>query len=123
MDVTGRHSEVVKRAVILDREYSAVTSSGGPSSYYDIPLGIVTLNDLLEWLAINRWGPYSIHMKDLFKGGFRFGAKSGTSLEYDANKLIYSGCRLLAMIAGKQRVVAYLRDLINDPQFNEEGRE
>lgn len=94
-----------------------VESDGGPSTYYDLPQGVKTWNDVLEWLAVKRWGAYSLHMKDLMKGGFRFGAKAGTSLEYDTKKLIYSGCRLLVMVSGKDRVRGYLRSLLDDPQF------
>lgn len=95
----------------------AVKSDGGPSGYYDFPAGVTTLNDLLEWLADCRWGKYALHMKDLMKGGFRFGAKDGTTLEYDCYKLIYSGCRLLVMVSGKSKVRDYLQKLLDDPQF------
>lgn len=97
-------------------------SDGGPSGYYDLPNGVKTWNDVLEWLAVERWGAFSLHMKDLMKGAFRFGVKEGTSLEYDANKLIYSGCRLLVMVSGKKKVREYLQKLLDDPQFKyEEG--
>lgn len=95
----------------------ASKSDGGPSDYYDLPSGLKTFNDLLEWLAVDRWGAYALHMKDLMKGGFRFGVKDGTSIEYDCYKIIYSGCRLLVMAKGKENVREYLQKLLNDPQF------
>lgn len=105
-----RHSEFARKA-------SAVKSDGGPTSYYDMPQDCKTLNDVLEWLAVERWGKFSLHMKDVFKAGFRFGGKAGTEHEYDANKIIYFGCRLLVMVSGKRKVREYLTKLLNDPQF------
>lgn len=110
-----RHTDMIKEAIKLDRE--TVKSDGGPTGYYDMPEGCKTLNDLLEWLACERWGKFSLHMKDIIKAGFRFGGKEGTEQEYDANKIVYFGCRLLMMVRGKQAVRAYLQKLLDDPQF------
>lgn len=92
-------------------------SDGGPTGYYDIPGGCKTLNDVLEWLAVERWGKFSLHMKDIMKAAFRYGGKVGTEQEYDANKIIYFGCRLLVMVSGKAVVRKYLQKLLDDPQF------
>lgn len=90
---------------------------GGPSSYYDFDEGWVTLNDCMEWLSKNRWKEYSLHFKDLMKACFRFGAKESNDLEYDVNKIIYSGLRLLVMLKGKEHTASYLKKLSEDPQF------
>jgi len=91
---------------------------GGPSSYYDMPFkNWVTVNDMMEYLAENKWGKYGIHLKDIFKGICRWGEKSGTTVEYDTRKIIYYGCRILQMVSGKASLRAYLQDLLNDPQF------
>lgn len=109
-----RHEQTIKRAVAMDRQ----VSDGGPSSYYDFPKNEwVTLNDMMEWLAVNRWGAYSIHLKDDVKASFRFGAKSGTEVGYDIRKKIYSSLRLLMMAEGKESVREVLGKLADDPQF------
>lgn len=117
----GKILEMLKDSEPQERHYKthqrASKSDGGPSDYYDLPSGLKTLNDLLEWLAVDRWGAYALHMKDLMKGGFRFGVKDGTSVEYDCYKIIYSGCRLLVMAKGKASVSKYLQKLLDDPQF------
>ena len=91
---------------------------GGPSSYYDMPFKTwVTVNDMMEYLAEQKWGKYGIHLKDIFKGLCRWGEKSGTTVEYDTRKIIYYGCRILQMVSGKQSLRDYLKELLDDPQF------
>lgn len=91
---------------------------GGPSSYYDMPFkNWVTVNDMMEYLAEQKWGKYGIHLKDIFKGLCRWGEKSGTTVEYDTRKIIYYGCRILQMVSGKQSLRDYLKELLDDPQF------
>jgi hypothetical protein len=98
------------------------TSSGGPSSYYDMPYELwVTTNDQMEYLAEHKWGKYAIHLKDIFKGLCRWGDKSGTTVEYDSRKIIYYGCRVLKMVVGTNELRAYLNELLNDKQFNDKG--
>jgi len=94
----------------------ANTSDGGPSSYYDFDPGWKTWNDFMEAKALSQWGAYSLHMKDIGKALCRFGVKSGTEDEYDMNKIVYSGLRMLEM---KRRGSAreYLLRLLDDPQF------
>lgn len=92
-------------------------SDGGPSSYYDFPAGWSTFNDFLEHKAVNQWGAYSLHMKDIGKAICRFGVKEGTSNAYDARKIVYSGLRLLGMIEGPEAMRAELEKLLADPQF------
>lgn len=91
---------------------------GGPSSYYDMPFkNWVTVNDMMEYLAEQKWGKYGIHLKDIFKGLCRWGEKSGTTVEYDTRKIIYYGCRILQMVSGKKSLRDYLKELLDDPQF------
>ena len=91
---------------------------GGPSSYYDLPFSSwVTVNDQMEYLAEHKWGKYSIHLKDIFKGLCRWNDKEGTTIEYDTNKIIYYGVRVLRMLKGNKGVQEYLTKLLNDPQF------
>jgi len=93
-------------------------SSGGPSSYYDMPFqDWVTTNDMMEYLAEHKWGRFGIHLKDIFKGLCRWGDKSGTDTLYDTKKIIYYGCRVLAMLSGKEALRGYLQELLNDKQF------
>jgi hypothetical protein len=93
-------------------------SSGGPSSYYDMPFSEwVTTNDMMEYLAEHKWGKYGIHLKDIFKGICRWGDKSGTTVTYDTKKVIYYGCRILRMLVGAEGVREYLTELLNDRQF------
>jgi hypothetical protein len=94
-----------------------VASDGGPSSYYDFQPGWVTFNDFMEYKAKTQWHGYSLHLKDLGKAICRFGVKAGTTDAYDARKIIYSGLRLLGMIAGKDAMRAELLKLLDDPQF------
>lgn len=89
---------------------------GGPSTYYDLPEGTNTLNDIIENRSYN-WLQYSFHLSNIFKACFRWGTKSGTTIEYDARKIIYSGCRLLKMIAGPDALRKELQRLLDDNQF------
>lgn len=101
----------------FDRVYK-VTSTGGPSSYYDMPFHEwVTVNDMMEHLAEHKWGRYGIHLKDIFKGLCRWGEKSGTDILYDTKKVIYYGCRILMMVSGKEALRSYLTELLEDRQF------
>ena len=97
-------------------QYGAVKSDGGPSSYYDFEPNWKTWNDFAEYKAIHQWGAYSLHFKDVGKLMCRFGAKDGTSQEYDLNKGVYSFLRMKEMHRrGSAR--EYLLRLLDDPQF------
>jgi len=96
--------------------------TGGPAKYYDLPYSEwQTTNDMGEYLAKERWGAYSLHFKDLLKALVRFGAKDGTSMQYDIEKMIYSGCRTMIMLSGKKALREYLQRLLDDPQFKEKS--
>jgi hypothetical protein len=98
------------------------TSSGGPSTYYDMPYSTwITTNDQMEYLAEHKWGKYAIHLKDIFKGLCRWGDKSGTTVEYDSRKIIYYGCRVLMMVVGAAELRVYLNELLDDKQFQVKG--
>lgn len=98
--------------------FPSTTSSGGPSSYYDFPYkDWVTGNDQIEYLAVNNWKEFSCHFKDIFKACLRWGRKDGTTKEYDAKKIIYSGLRLLGMVTSKDNVKNFIKELSEDVQF------
>jgi len=99
-------------------EKKSTTSDGGSSTYYDFPVGSVTLNDVMEWLAQTRWGGDSLHLKDIFKAAWRWGEKAGTTKAYDARKIMYYGARLLMMYGGVQALRETLKDMLEDKQFN-----
>jgi len=92
-------------------------SDGGPSGYYDFPAEWCTWNDLMEWKAMNQWGAFSLHLKDVGKAFFRFGTKDGTTQAYDARKMVYSGLRLVGMLEGREAMRQELLRLLDDPQF------
>ena len=97
-------------------------STGGPTAYYDMPFSEwTTTNDMMEYLAEHKWGFYGIHLKDIFKALCRWGEKSGTDTQYDTKKIIYYGCRCLALMIGKPATMAYLKELMEDPQFQVKG--
>lgn len=99
-------------------ETKKVPSTGGPSSYYDMPYkDWVTTNDQMEYLAQHKWGKYAIHLKDIFKGLCRWGEKEGTDTIYDAKKIVYYGLRVLRMLVGVEKTREYLQDLLADKQF------
>lgn len=97
---------------------SVVKPTGGPSSYYDFPFDQwTTTNDMMEYLAEEKWGSFSISFKDVFKALCRWGDKDGTNYEYDARKIIYYGCRVLRKIVGTEGLRSYLQELLDDEQF------
>jgi hypothetical protein len=103
-----------------DKPKCNVASSGGPSTYYDMPYADwKTTNDQMEYLSEHKWGKYSIHIKDIFKGLCRWGDKKGTTVEYDSRKVIYYGCRILRMVAGNQALRLYLQELLDNNQFKD----
>jgi hypothetical protein len=102
----------------LNQQPSGTRLTGGPATYYDLPYREWdTTNDMGEYLAKNRWKEYSLHFKDLLKALVRFGSKDGTSMQYDIEKMIYSGCRAMIMLSGRQTLRDYLQKLLDDPQF------
>jgi hypothetical protein len=102
---------------VSERTKSTTAPHGGPSDYYDFDKGFCTANDIMEFLASDRWLGDALHMKDIFKACFRWGKKEGTSKEYDAKKIIYSAARLLRQYSGQEEMRAYLQSLLDDKQF------
>jgi hypothetical protein len=84
---------------------------GGPAEYYDFPTGAITLNDLIEHKDMG------FHRGNIFKACWRWGTKSGTTKEYDARKIIYSGARLLMKLVGVEELRVTLQKMLDDPQF------
>tara|TARA_R100000781_G_scaffold12188_1_gene10886 strand:- start:248 stop:517 length:270 start_codon:yes stop_codon:yes gene_type:complete len=70
-----------------------VKSSGGDSSYYDIPASIRNIQDLVELRNMN------FAVGNIFKACFRLGMKEGNTLEYDLNKIVWYAQRELDRIS------------------------
>lgn len=101
-------------------EYVATTqvqSDGGPSNYYDFPSEWQTFNDFIEYKSVNQWKGFSFHLGNIGKAICRWGDKGGTTIEYDAKKIIYSATRVLKMIVGVDKTREYLKVLLDDEQF------
>jgi hypothetical protein len=99
-----------------------VKSDGGPSTYFDLCNG-GTLNDELERKGDEQWLGDSFHLGNVVKLAWRWGIKEGTDKAYDANKLIYSGARLLMKYKGVAAVRKSLQKLLDDPQFQEREKD
>jgi len=100
-------------------EDKGIESDGGPSGYYDFPDIWRTWNDLADFKAKRQWKEHSFHLGNIGKALYRWGEKSGTTKNYDAKKIVYSGLRILLMLEGKENVRTYLKDLLNDRQFRD----
>jgi hypothetical protein len=94
-------------------------TDGGPSDYYDFPASWTTFNDFIEYKSEAQWGKFSFHLGNIGKALCRWGDKDGTSIEYDAKKIIYSSVRTLKMIIGTTKTREYLQRLLDDPQFKD----
>jgi hypothetical protein len=99
-----------------------IKSDGGPSTYFDLCNG-GTLNDELERKGDEQWLGDSFHLGNVVKLAWRWGIKEGTDKAYDANKLIYSGARLLMKYKGVAAVRKSLQKLLDDPQFQEREKD
>src|SRR5690554_3405615 len=74
-----------------------IKSDGGSTSYYDLPEGATTLNDLIEHKGM------SFALGNIFKAAYRLGEKDGATALYDINKIIYFAERMKAQAERKQR--------------------
>jgi len=118
---SGTEKEWVCKPEHWDESFSTVinditkeiVSDGGPAQYYDFPEGAITLNDLIEYKDMG------FHLGNIFKACWRYGTKKGTSKEYDARKIIYSGARLLMGLVGVKELRITLQKMLDDPQFQE----
>jgi hypothetical protein len=102
--------------------FGTIKSDGGPSTYFDLCNG-GTLNDELERKGDEQWLGDSFHLGNVVKLAWRWGIKEGTDKAYDANKLIYSGVRLLMKYKGVAAVRKSLQKLLDDPQFQEREKD
>jgi hypothetical protein len=102
-----------------EEPHKKIHTDGGPSDYYDFPESWTTFNDFIEYKSEAQWGKFSFHLGNIGKALCRWGDKDGTSIEYDAKKIIYSGVRVLKMIIGTEKTRLYLFRLLDDPQFKE----
>lgn len=103
------------------KEPKTFDRSGGPSEYYDLPFkDFVTTQDLIEYLAKEKWGAdVAVNFKDVLKALCRWGDKKGTSTSYDAKKVMYYSTRVLKIIVGISKTREYLQSLLDDEQFKE----
>lgn len=76
----------------MNKEAEKIVSDGKATSYYDFPIGAVTLNDLIEYKEM------SFARGNIFKAVYRLGEKDGINDEYDLNKIIYYAERMLNLI-------------------------
>lgn len=76
----------------MTKEAEKITSDGKATSYYDFPVGAVTLNDLIEFKQM------SFARGNMFKAVYRLGEKNGVDDEYDLNKIIYYAERMLNLL-------------------------
>ena len=96
------------------------TTEAKVGSYYNFPFkDWSTVNDMIDHLSQKQWGWRSYIFKDIIKACFRFGQKEGTTEVYDAEKIIYYGCRLLMSVSDKATTRKYLQKLLDDKQFKE----
>jgi len=70
-------------------------NNGGSTSYYDVPEGAETLDDLIEFKNM------SFGRGNIFKATYRLGEKGNTTEIYDLNKIIYYANRRLAELGSK----------------------
>lgn len=106
--------------LVAEEQQTEEVIKGSASAYYDLPFkSWVTTNDMIEYLAETRWGKFSPGLKDVFKALVRWGEKDGTDNEYDANKIIYYGCRVLRQLNGNEAVRKTLQGLLDHPQFKD----
>tara|TARA_R110000782_G_C14565818_1_gene386749 strand:- start:2 stop:436 length:435 start_codon:yes stop_codon:yes gene_type:complete len=116
------YAEPTKEQDTFSGIYGTIKSDGGPSTYFDLCNG-GTLNDELERKGDEQWLGDSFHLGNVVKLAWRWGIKEGTDKAYDANKLIYSGARLLMKYKGVAAVRKALQKLLDDPQFQEKEKD
>ena len=99
----------------------SIKSNGGPSKYYDFEPDWATWNDFADYKSTHQWKEHSFHLGNVGKVLCRWGDKEGTTKDYDARKIVYSGLRTLLMLEGKDSVREYLNSLLEDNQFKTQG--
>lgn len=68
-------------------------NDGGKTDYYDVPEGVETLNDLIEYKEM----PFA--QGSIFKAAYRLGdERTHSSVKRDLNKIIYYAERILAQL-------------------------
>lgn len=73
-----------------------IKSTGGHSSYYDIPDWVENIGDAI------RYKKMSYEIANIFKSCYRFGEKEGAEKEYDLNKIIYFAQKELEYFKNKR---------------------
>jgi hypothetical protein len=118
-DQQQQHDPVSKPSHYNVADVIECVSDGGPSAYYDFHSGWSTWNDFADYKAAKQWKEHAFHLGNIGKVLCRWGDKSGTTKNYDARKVVYSGLRVLLMLEDKESVRKYLESLLEDGQFKE----
>lgn len=87
---------VVEEEQRIETPMTKIKSDGSATSYYDLPEGCKTLNDLIEYKDMN------FARGNIFKAAYRLGEKDGAETVYDLKKIIYFAERMLKIEEGKQ---------------------
>ena len=113
--------ELVSDSLSSYNQDGGIKSNGGPSKYYDFEPDWATWNDFADYKSTHQWKEHSFHLGNVGKVLCRWGDKEGTTKDYDARKIVYSGLRTLLMLEGKDSVREYLNSLLEDNQFKTQG--
>ena len=87
---TAENAEALGEAVYYCND--KITSTGGSTSYYELPENAKELQDLIEHKEMN----YA--MANIFKAAYRIGNKEGNDDAYDLNKILWFAERELRRI-------------------------
>ena len=79
---------------------------GGSTSYYDLPHGAKTLQDLIEHRNMNG------SIKDIFKACYRLGKKDANSDIDDVTKMAYYALRELGRLTGTKDFMMLAQEII-----------
>lgn len=80
---------------------SEIKFRGADADYYKFPEGVTELQDLIEHKKM------SFALGNIFKAAYRLGEKSGTSLRYDLEKIVFFALRMLKNKNRKQDEIQF----------------
>lgn len=89
-----------------------VKSTGGSTSYYELPEDATQLQDLIEYRDMNA------NRKEVFKAAWRVGMKSGNSDIYEWNKIVYFGLREIGRITAQKDYLGISNEIIGDQSID-----
>lgn len=117
LSTTNMAQDLVYEGASAPSPKGKIISDGGPSDFYNFPGEWQTFNDFIEHKSKYQWKEHSFHLGNIGKAICRWGDKDGTTIGYDAKKIIYSAARVLKSIIGVDELRKYLQKLLDDPQF------